>query len=85
MKLVRYGSAGQEKPGILDSTGAIRDLSGAVADIGGETLSPAGLARIAIHTTTGPVNLELYHLDAAVARRVLEDQVALARAARTSA
>ena len=44
-----------------------------------------GLARIAIHTTTGPVNLELYHLDAAVARRVLEDQVALARAARTSA
>lgn len=44
-----------------------------------------GLARIAIHTTTGPVNLELYHLDAAVARRVLKDQVALARAARTSA
>lgn len=44
-----------------------------------------GLARIAIHTTTGPVNLELYHLDAAVARRVLEDQVALAQAARTSA
>ncbi|MFT3888022.1 MAG: PH domain-containing protein [Arachnia sp.] len=43
-----------------------------------------GLASIAIHTTDGPVNLELSHLDAAVARRVLEDQVALARAARAA-
>ncbi|MFK8250800.1 fumarylacetoacetate hydrolase family protein [Ancylobacter terrae] len=47
MKLVRHGTAGQEKPGILDSSGAIRDLSGVVADIGGEALSPAGLARLA--------------------------------------
>ena len=38
MKLLRYGSAGQEKPGLLDSTGAIRDLSGVVSDIAGDTL-----------------------------------------------
>ncbi|HMR13437.1 MAG TPA: PH domain-containing protein [Arachnia sp.] len=44
-----------------------------------------GLATIAIHTTDGPVNLELSYLDAAVARRVLEEQVARARAARAVA
>jgi 2,4-didehydro-3-deoxy-L-rhamnonate hydrolase len=33
MKLLRYGPAGQEKPGILDSQGQIRDLSGVVDDI----------------------------------------------------
>ncbi|MBK7822480.1 MAG: PH domain-containing protein [Tessaracoccus sp.] len=44
-----------------------------------------GLASIEIHTTTGPVNLEIYHLDAAIARQVLEDQVSLARAARAVA
>jgi 2,4-didehydro-3-deoxy-L-rhamnonate hydrolase len=47
MKLLRYGAKGQEKPGILDSAGHIRDLSGHAADIGGATLSPAGLAAIA--------------------------------------
>lgn len=46
MKLVRYGSAGQEKPGIIDADGRIRDLSSQVADISGATLSPAGLARL---------------------------------------
>jgi ureidoglycolate lyase len=46
MKLCRYGAPGQEKPGIVDASGAIRDLSGVVADIGPETLSPAGLARL---------------------------------------
>ncbi len=46
MKLLRYGPPGQEKPGILDDTGRIRDLSGVVADIGGETLTPSGLARL---------------------------------------
>ncbi len=46
MKLVRFGPAGREKPGILDSKGQIRDLSGVVADIAGETLSPHGLDRI---------------------------------------
>jgi ureidoglycolate lyase len=47
MKLLRYGPAGQEKPGILDAAGAIRDLSGLVADITGDVLSPAALAKIA--------------------------------------
>ena len=47
MKLVRYGAAGREKPGIIDDEGRIRDLSGVVPDIAGETLSPNGLAKIA--------------------------------------
>lgn len=47
MRLLRYGPAGQEKPGLLDAEGAIRDLSGQVDDIAGETLTPEGLARIA--------------------------------------
>ncbi|MFD2262228.1 fumarylacetoacetate hydrolase family protein [Lacibacterium aquatile] len=47
MKLLRYGTPGAEKPGILDSNGALRDLSGHVSDIAGDTLSPAGLAKLA--------------------------------------
>ena len=34
MKLVRHGPAGAEKPGLIDASGALRDLSGVVADIG---------------------------------------------------
>ena len=44
MKLLRYGPAGAEKPGLLDSTGAIRDLSGVVPDISRETLLPQSIA-----------------------------------------
>ncbi len=47
MKLLRYGPPGQEKPGMLDASGAIRDLSGVVSDIAGEVLSPGGLAKLA--------------------------------------
>ena len=47
MKLVRYGSMGQEKPGLLDRSGRIRDLSTHVKDITGDVLSPAGLAKLA--------------------------------------
>ncbi|MBY5737009.1 fumarylacetoacetate hydrolase family protein [Rhizobium leguminosarum] len=47
MKLMRVGEAGSEKPALLDADGKIRDLSGHVADIGGEAISPAGLAKIA--------------------------------------
>ncbi|MBR8655293.1 2-hydroxyhepta-2,4-diene-1,7-dioate isomerase, partial [Achromobacter sp. Marseille-Q0513] len=47
MKLVRYGQPGQEKPGLIDAQGALRDLSGVVADIGGAALAPESLARIA--------------------------------------
>ena len=47
MKLLRYGPKGQEKPGLLDKQGRVRDLSGVVSDIAGEALTPAGLARLA--------------------------------------
>ena len=46
MKLLRFGPKGQEKPGVLDAQGRVRDLSGIVADIGGDTLTAAGLARL---------------------------------------
>jgi 2-keto-4-pentenoate hydratase/2-oxohepta-3-ene-1,7-dioic acid hydratase in catechol pathway len=46
MKLLRYGPAGQEKPGMLDRDGGIRDLSGTVRDIDGEALAPASLDRL---------------------------------------
>lgn len=46
MKLVRFGQRGQEKPGIVDEAGNIRDLSGVVSDINGSTISPEGLSRI---------------------------------------
>jgi 2-keto-4-pentenoate hydratase/2-oxohepta-3-ene-1,7-dioic acid hydratase in catechol pathway len=46
MKLLRYGPAGQEKPGLLDRDGNVRDLSGAVRDIAGEALAPASLDRL---------------------------------------
>ena len=46
MKLLRYGPPGQERPGILDPSQTIRDLSGIVPDIAGEALSPASLLRL---------------------------------------
>jgi len=46
MKLLRYGPMGREKPGLLDESGAIRDLSGLVPDVGGDTLSAATLSRL---------------------------------------
>lgn len=46
MKLVRFGDAGQEKPGVLDASGAIRDLSGVIRDVDGSTLSDASLAKL---------------------------------------
>jgi 2-keto-4-pentenoate hydratase/2-oxohepta-3-ene-1,7-dioic acid hydratase in catechol pathway len=46
MKLVRFGPAGREKPGILDDEGRLRDLSKVVPDIAGEALSAKGLAKI---------------------------------------
>jgi 5-carboxymethyl-2-hydroxymuconate isomerase len=47
MKLVRYGAVGQEKPGLIDKSGQLRDLSGQVKDLAGEAFSPASLAKIA--------------------------------------
>jgi ureidoglycolate lyase len=46
MKLLRYGPKGQEKPGLLDAQGHIRDLSNLIADIDGAILDGAGLAHL---------------------------------------
>lgn len=47
MKLLRFGAIGSEKPGLLDRSGRIRDLSSLVADLASETLSDQGLKKIA--------------------------------------
>ncbi len=47
MKLLRYGPAGHEKPGLLDVDGVIRDLSGIVPDIDPATLGDGSLSRLA--------------------------------------
>jgi len=47
MKLVRYGRPGQEKPGLIDAEGRLRDLSGVIADITPQQLSDKALAQLA--------------------------------------
>ncbi|MEH3145919.1 MAG: fumarylacetoacetate hydrolase family protein [Methylobacterium frigidaeris] len=47
MKLLRYGPAGREKPGLLDGQGRIRDLSGHLPDIDPRCLGADGLAALA--------------------------------------
>ena len=47
MKLFRHGSRGAEKPGLIDASGALRDLSSVVADIGPATLGPDSMAMLA--------------------------------------
>src|SRR6202140_2309190 len=47
MKLVRYGEVGKEKPGLVEKSGQLRDLSAHVQDFVGDAFSPASLARIA--------------------------------------
>ena len=46
MKLLRHGPKGQEKPGLLDEQGRVRDLSARMADITPATLAPAALAAL---------------------------------------
>ncbi len=46
MKLLRYGPAGQERPGLLDPDGTIRDLSAVIGDLSPEQLAPQGLERL---------------------------------------
>lgn len=46
MKLLRFGPVGQEKPGLLDADGRIRDLSAHVSDISGAAILPEGLERL---------------------------------------
>ena len=47
MKLVRYGAKGAEKPGLIDKSGQLRDLSAHLKDLDGEAYSPASLKRLA--------------------------------------
>jgi 2,4-didehydro-3-deoxy-L-rhamnonate hydrolase len=47
MKLIRWGLNGAEKPGLVDKTGALRDLSGHISDLTPDQLSPDGLKRLA--------------------------------------
>ena len=46
MKLLRHGPKGNEKPGLLDAQGQVRDLSALIADITPATLAPAGLSAL---------------------------------------
>jgi 2,4-diketo-3-deoxy-L-fuconate hydrolase len=46
VKLLRFGPPGQEKPGVLDAQGRVRDLSGVIADVAGAALLPESLARL---------------------------------------
>ncbi|MEM7472703.1 MAG: fumarylacetoacetate hydrolase family protein [Pseudomonadota bacterium] len=55
MKLVRYGTPGAEKPGLIDADGALRDLSTHVADINGEVLAAQMETLKSINPGTLPV------------------------------
>src|SRR5689334_9256535 len=52
MKLVRYGAKGSEKPGLIDKSGQLRDLSAHVKDLTGEAYSPGSLAKLAALDTS---------------------------------
>src|SRR3954451_143973 len=47
MKLVRYGAIGQEKPGLIDKSGQLRDLSAQKKELNGEAYAPASLTKLA--------------------------------------
>ncbi len=69
MKLLRYGPAGVEKPGMLDRDGKLRDLSAHVRDIDGGTVSPDSLAQLAaIDPASLPLIAGSPRLGACVAR-----------------
>jgi 2,4-didehydro-3-deoxy-L-rhamnonate hydrolase len=56
MKLLRYGPKGQEKPGLLDADGRVRDLSAVIPDVAGDALLPDSLAQL---RTLDPATLPL--------------------------
>src|SRR4051812_19969531 len=56
MKLVRFGAAGNEKPGLVDTDGDIRDLSEHASNFSGMNLDPAALGKLAsIASSTLPM------------------------------
>lgn len=67
MKLLRFGPKGQERPGLLDDQGIVRDLSGHIGDVAGAALSPAGLDSLrAIDPATLPAVDEVERYGACV-------------------
>ena len=54
MRLLRYGDVGEEKPGLLDGNGQIRDLSGHISDVTPDQLRPDDLAKL---SAIDPVSL----------------------------
>ncbi len=69
MKLVRFGNSGAERPGLVDGSGQIRDLTGHVADIGGATLGKDTLDRLrALDPSSLPLAPAGVRLGAPVAR-----------------
>ena len=69
MKLVRFGPEGQEKPGLVDGDGRIRDISAVVDDIAGETLGDETLAKLrALDTASLPLAPEGARIGACVGK-----------------
>jgi len=69
VKLVRYGLRGLERPGLLDSTGTIRDLSELVSEFEGAAFGPRGLAELeALNLASLPSITGSPRLGACVAR-----------------
>jgi hypothetical protein len=66
MKLCRYGTRSQEKPGLIDSTGRIRDLSAHISDIRGAEIGAPGLTKLA---AIDPISLPLVEGDVLMACR----------------
>ena len=67
MKLLRHGEFGQEKPGVIDQDGKIRDLSKHISDINGNTISSDGLKKIsAIDLSSLPIMPDNTRLGACV-------------------
>lgn len=69
MKLLRFGEIGQERPGILDDEGRIRDLSSVIDDIAGDVLAAEGLAKLrALDLSALPVVDDAVRIGACVGR-----------------
>lgn len=69
MKLLRFGPVGHEKPGCIDGTGVMRDLSGVAADFEGEGVSLEALEALkTVDMTALPEVLGTPRIGAAVAR-----------------
>ncbi|MGL4635323.1 MAG: fumarylacetoacetate hydrolase family protein [Beijerinckiaceae bacterium] len=70
MKFLRYGPVGQEKPGVLDASGRIRDLSGLVDDITPEVIAAGRLEaiRATVDIEKLPIVLDTVRLGSCIAR-----------------